>query len=207
MSEQLEPKNQPEKPQETPRPEQKQDGKSPPRNSKKFLFFYAITLFLVAAVLILFSYLIEARNSNRTLNEFSQQQSSDVMSAMQKVEQMQEENQRLKKEVTTLTEALDQNLDELEEARENLLDTQQKQAQAVRRTEDLEEELSRQQEALTLLWSLERNYLLGYYGTCQNLVSTIEENHYEEYFSQENPANPAATPPLERYRTIKENLS
>ncbi len=171
-----------------------------PRRSRRFLVFYMITLFLAAAVLILLSYLVEARNANQSLTAFSQEQQGNVRSAMEKVQQMQEENARLLEENEQLTQQVQETRSALGRA-EQRLGTRQRALAAA------EETLAAQERALSRLWWLERCWQRGEQEACRQLLTEMEAAGDRALLPAENPVDPEADSPRTRYDTILENFN
>ena len=88
-----------------------EEDSSPARRSsqdRSFLFLYAIALFAVAAALIFLSYLSSAQHNRQEEYDAIQAKQADFsVSAMQNIEGLQKENQRLLQEADELKVAIE----------------------------------------------------------------------------------------------------
>jgi len=169
------------------------------RKSKKFLVIYAAMLFLAAAVLILLSYLMEARNQNQSLTATNQEHQGTIRSALQKVEQMQEENVGLQEENAELRATLTELTRDRNLTRQRL-DTRDRQLA------DLEEESNARQAALTRLWWLEHCWQEGDEDGAEAVLSAMETAGDPQHLPTENPLDPEGESPRARFEALKEKL-
>lgn len=167
--------------------------------NRKFLVFYVVTLFLAAAVLILLSYLVEARNANQSLTASNQEQQGTVQSALEKVQQIQQENQQLQQRSAQLESQLQETRSQRNRAQQSLSTRERALRQA-------RQSLDRQQQALTRFWWLERCWSRGSRSDAREILDEMERAGDRALLPGENPLDPAAESPQARYDTIYENL-
>ena len=160
----------------------------PPRNKQQSVLIYLVILFAAACLLMALSYFMQRRTSDATIEGLRGQS----VSAMQSVEDIQEENETLKPQVADLEEQLEEaqrELDGLQTLTENL--------------PVMQEQLTK---AMDLFWQIDEAYVLGRYSLCRELIQEIQDAGLVDYLPKESITDNGRFSPSGRYQEIYEAL-
>ncbi|MCC2258503.1 hypothetical protein AAAT94_14395 [Intestinimonas aquisgranensis] len=160
----------------------------PPRNKQQSVLIYLVILFAAAFLLMALSYFMQRRTSDATIEGLRGQS----VSAMQSVEDIQEENETLKQQVADLEEQLEEAQRELD-GMQDTLDTL-----TVR-----EEKLI---QAMDLFWQIDEAYVRGRYSLCRTLIAQMEDttqgSALKESLPTETTTDTDRFSPADRYQEI-----
>lgn len=186
--------------QSTP-PKQSQPGRrsSQQKNRQRSVIFYIAILFVAAFILLFLSFMMERRQNAANLDDLNQSLTGlkDSVSAMQKVEQLYEENASLKERV----DELEKQLAEANEQLDVLPDIISHQEQVLENTK----------EAMDWFWQIDEAYVRGRYTLCRNLIQVMEDNSngatpLKEYLPTESYTDNDRFSPADRYQEIYDAL-
>ena len=140
-----------------------------PKQTHSVISYIAI-LFAAAFLLLLLSYLMQQRNNAEVISGLT-----DSVSAMQTLDNLVQENQQLREDVTALEENSNTQQQALDaaNAREELLQKEN-------------EDLRKQVEALDYLREIQRLYALQYYRKAREVISEFEESGLIPYLPTQN---------------------
>ena len=127
----------------------------PAPNRNKALMTYIAILFGVAFVLVLFSFLMQQKDSRQTISELNQ----NANNALSRAEQLQDDNRELTEECQTLQAQLEQSRTDFKTAEDKIQELEQKYAALQESYQSLEEQngaKDRQVEAYELLLKAQR---------------------------------------------------
>lgn len=146
----------------------KAEKSTPPKNNKKFLVIYSIALFLFAGVLIVLSYLSQAKvaaNTNQIREDLKllTEKTDDVSVGVQtRLEQVSAKNDDLEKANASLTEE--------NEALKKQVETLQPSA--------------KQAQAAEYMWQIVKAHEDGKEKDCKKLIESLNSNGLREFLSQ-----------------------
>ena len=155
----------------------------PPRNKQQSVLIYLVILFAAAFLLMALSYFMQRRTSDATIEGLRGQS----VSAMQSVEDIQEENETLKQQVADLEEQLE--LEGLQTLTENLT--------------VMQEQLTK---AMDLFWQIDEAYVRGRWTLCRELIERMEDvsagSALKESLPRESTTDNERFSPADRYQEI-----
>ena len=128
-----------------------------PRSKQQSVLIYLVILFAAAFLLMALSYLMQRRTSDATIAGLR----GESVSAMQSIEDIQEENETLKRQVADQEARL--------EAAQKEADDAQTQADALTEAQD------RLTRAMDLFWQIDEAYVRGRYSLCRTLIAQMED--------------------------------
>ena len=177
-----------------------------PTRSPRSVFQYIAILFAAAFVLLLFTLLVEKRQNER-LQQVNQDQLQQNNSAVQTLQGLMEENERLKTQVAQLEASLEE-----EAAARTQLETRWNElAQA---KDSLEETSQWALKAMDLFWQIDEAYVRGRYTLCRELIEQMESPETEPaagilrlYLPEENLSGTGRPSPTQRYQEIVEQVT
>ena len=163
------------------------EHEKPPRARRQSVLLYLVILFAAAFVLMAWSFLMQQRSSNQTIQDLR-----ESVTAMQSAGDIREENAALKEQVADL-EA------QLEEAQRELEGLQ-----------TLTENLTVMQEQLTkamdLFWQIDEAYVRGRWTLCRELIERMEDvsagSALKESLPRESTTDNERFSPADRYQEI-----
>ena len=160
----------------------------PPRKKQQSVLIYLVILFAAAFLLMALSYFMQRRTSDATIEGLRGQS----VSAMQSVEDIQEENETLKQQVADLEEQLEEaqrELDGMQDTLDNLTVREEKLIQA-----------------MDLFWQIDEAYVRGRYTLCRTLIAQMEDatqgSALKEYLPTETTTDTDRFSPADRYQEI-----
>ena len=152
------------------------------------VLIYLVILFAAAFLLMALSYFMQRRTSDATIAGLR----GESVSAMQSIEDIQEENEALKQQVADLEARLEEAQKEADGA----------QAQADGLTE-AQERLTR---AMDLFWQIDEAYVRGRYSLCRTLIAQMEDttqgSALKESLPTETTTDTDRFSPADRYQEI-----
>lgn len=128
-----------------------------PRSKQQSVLIYLVILFAAAFLLMALSYFMQRRTSDATIEGLRGQS----VTAMQSIEDIQEENETLKQQLADLEARLEQAQKEADDA--------QVQADALTEAQD------RLTRAMDLFWQIDEAYVRGRYTLCRQLIAQMED--------------------------------
>lgn len=190
-------KKSPETPQEgtqKPQPERR------PRTSPQFrrqqaALRYITILFAAAFVLLLFTYLMERRQTDVILQE-NQEQIEDLqqsVSAVQSLKNLYAENDALKEEIR----ALKKELDTLSKEKQTL-------SVYVTSTEEQRQNAELGLQAMDWFWQINEAYVRGRYSLCRSLIESLDEANLTQYLPRQSITDNERFSPYDRLAEIRE---
>ena len=156
------------------------------RHSRRSVFQYLAILFAAAFLLLLLAYVMQQRVERAQDQIDDLQASSD--SALQTLENIIAERDKLKEE----NEALSGDLQQAWQ------DVQQAQAQL--------EEQERSLQAMDWFWQIDEAYVLGRYSLCRELIQEIQDAGLVDYLPKESITDNGRFSPSGRYQEIYDAL-
>jgi DNA repair exonuclease SbcCD ATPase subunit len=168
----------------------------PPRASRTrrrqtFVFQYLLILFVAAFVLLLFTLLMERRNSAEQIDSLQRS-----VSASQTLENLLAENASLKEQAAQMTQQLEQ-LEQLE-----------RQASALEsEAERLAAELEQTKRAMDLFWQIDEAYVRGRFSLCRSLIQRLEEQSLAQSLPAQSTTDNERFSPADRYAEIVKAVS
>ena len=186
----------------TPEQESKPEPEKKPEHShkhrQKSVFQYITILFAAAFVLLLYTFMMERRQ-----NDILQQQSNDKLnqlqqqsiSAVQSLDNLYKENEKLKQSVDYLQEQVAQ----LEQEKLKL-------DQDLAAAQDTNQWQQRSAEAMDWFWQVDEAYVRGKYTLCRTLMRHLEDtgdgDPLKNYLPQESATKNGRFSPYDRYEEI-----
>ncbi|NBI08699.1 hypothetical protein D1641_01520 [Colidextribacter sp. OB.20] len=165
------------------------------RRRQRSVFQYITILFAAALVLLLYTFMMERR-------QFEQQQQQDKadisdlqqqsVSAVQRLEGLLTENERLKQQVQDLQadqSKLEDNISILED-----------------QTIQLQEQLTQVSQAMDWFWQINEAYARGRNALCKELITSMEAAGLQEHLPRENTTDTDRFSPYDRYMEIRDKI-
>jgi LPS O-antigen subunit length determinant protein (WzzB/FepE family) len=181
------------------------DSNTGTRKDKRFLMFYAVSLFSAALILVVLSFLIQQRNSEKLITEFkSSEQLSELTLA-----QLKQENADLKVTVSELEEKLASANEDLSKSLDTGSALKDKLSNSEKSGAELREALDEtalSQQAMILLTQLQRSYYSDDITASRDIVSVMEQEGFAELLPDASTDSFSSVPPSDIYAEIKEAL-
>lgn len=196
MSEEKQPLSPAPEQESKPEPEKKPEHSH--KHRQKSVFQYITILFAAAFVLLLYTFMMERRQ-----NDILQQQSNDKLnqlqqqsiSAVQSLDNLYKENEKLKQSVDYLQEQVAQ----LEQEKLKL-------DQDLAAAQDTNQWQQRSAEAMDWFWQVDEAYVRGKYSLCRTLMRHLEDtgdgDPLKNYLPQESATKNGRFSPYHRYEEI-----
>ena len=196
MSEEKQPLSPAPEQESKPEPEKKPEHSH--KHRQKSVFQYITILFAAAFVLLLYTFMMERRQ-----NDILQQQSNDKLnqlqqqsiSAVQSLDNLYKENEKLK-----------QSVDYLEEQVAQLEQEKLKLDQDLAAAQDTNQWQQRSAEAMDWFWQVDEAYVRGKYALCRTLMRHLEDtgdgDPLKNYLPQESATKNGRFSPYHRYEEI-----
>ena len=196
MSEEKQPLSPAPEQESKPEPEKKPEHSH--KHRQKSVFQYITILFAAAFVLLLYTFMMERRQ-----NDILQQQSNDKLnqlqqqsvSAVQSLDNLYKENEKLK-----------QSVDYLEEQVAQLEQEKLKLDQDLAAAQDTNQWQQRSAEAMDWFWQVDEAYVRGKYSLCRTLMRHLEDtgdgDPRKNYLPQESATKNGRFSPYDRYEEI-----
>ena len=196
MSEEKQPLSPAPEQESKPEPEKKPEHSH--KHRQKSVFQYITILFAAAFVLLLYTFMMERRQ-----NDILQQQSNDKLnqlqqqsvSAVQSLDNLYKENEKLK-----------QSVDYLEEQVAQLEQEKLKLDQDLAAAQDTNQWQQRSAEAMDWFWQVDEAYVRGKYALCRTLMRHLEDtgdgDPLKNYLPQESATKNGRFSPYDRYEEI-----
>lgn len=185
-------------PEQESRPEPEKKPEHSHKHRQKSVFQYITILFAAAFVLLLYTFMMERRQ-----NDILQQQSNDKLnqlqqqsiSAVQSLDNLYKENEKLKQSVDYLQEQVAQ----LEQEKLKL-------DQDLAAAQDTNQWQQRSAEAMDWFWQVDEAYVRGKYTLCRTLMRHLEDtgdgDPLKNYLPQESATKNGRFSPYHRYEEI-----
>lgn len=196
MSEEKQPLSPAPEQESKPEPEKKPEHSH--KHRQKSVFQYITILFAAAFVLLLYTFMMERRQ-----NDILQQQSNDKLnqlqqqsvSAVQSLDNLYKENEKLK-----------QSVDYLEEQVAQLEQEKLKLDQDLAAAQDTNQWQQHSAEAMDWFWQVDEAYVRGKYSLCRTLMRHLEDtgdgDPLKNYLPQESATKNGRFSPYDRYEEI-----
>lgn len=159
------------------------------------VFQYIAILFAAAFVLLLFTSMMERRQFE-ALQQENQEQiddlQQDTITAVNSLNSLYAENDKLKEQVAELEQQLEQQTQSYQSGQATLLQQQ----------EDLEKSL----QAMDWFWQIDEAYVRGRYSLCRSLIQNLESTGLVEYLPKESTTANDRFSPYDRFQEIYETL-
>lgn len=196
MSEEKQPLSPAPEQESKPEPEKKPEHSH--KHRQKSVFQYITILFAAAFVLLLYTFMMERRQNdilqqqfNDKLNQLQQQS----VSAVQSLDNLYKENEKLK-----------QSVDYLEEQVAQLEQEKLKLDQDLAAAQDTNQWQQRSAEAMDWFWQVDEAYVRGKYSLCRTLMRHLEDtgdgDPLKNYLPQESATKNGRFSPYDRYEEI-----
>lgn len=174
-------------PQDQPRPGSER------RHKKPSVMVYLVILFAAAFLLMAWSYFIQQRSNQEAISDLE----ASANSAVQRLENVFQENENLKAQVAELEE-------ELSDAQAQVAEL----SGAVSQQERLLEQTCL---ALDYFWQIDEAYVRGRYTLCRKLIEAMEDSSHgeaplKEYLPTESGTDTDRFSPAQRYQEIYDEL-
>lgn len=153
---------------------------------------YLVVLFVVAFMLLLIAYFQQQRQNSEATDDAMKQSAS----ALQSIQNLLEENEKLREEVTGLEERVDQ-LARENSSLESSLQTYADQADAV----------GRQLTAMDYFWRIQRLYSRGSRKAALDLAKEFEATGLSPELPRTNYSDVEGTSPYEQYQALLDALN
>ena len=176
---------------------QRQADRTKP-NHKRSLMSYLLVLFAAALVLLLFAYLMQQRSTSEEMLDGIQQS----ISATQSVQQVYEENGRLKEE----RHALDDQIAQLEDQIRLMQDKIERQEKENQSLQKQTTDLQKSNQAMDWFWQIDEAYVRGRYNLCKELVTQLNAAGLTEYLPRISITDNGRFSPYDRYLEIYDAL-
>ena len=185
-------------PEQDSKPEPEKKPEHSHKHRQKSVFQYITILFAAAFVLLLYTFMMERRQ-----NDILQQQSNDKLnqlqqqsgSAVQSLDNLYKENEKLK-----------QSVDYLEEQVAQLEQEKLKLDQDLAAAQDTNQWQQRSAEAMDWFWQVDEAYVRGKYSLCRTLMRHLEDtgdgDPLKNYLPQESATKNGRFSPYDRYEEI-----
>lgn len=183
MAEFKKPSAEPESPPSPPPEHNKPDPSANHGQQKRHersVFQYITILFAAAFVLMLFTFLMERRANLQQIDDLQK----NSLSATQRLEDIIDQRDQLKKDKQQLSDQLSQAQWES------------------RKAEDTIETQSNALQAMDWFWRIQRQYSRGYITAARELASGFEDTGLPAYLPEESYADPEAPSPKEQYQEL-----
>ena len=164
------------------------------RRNRNSVFQYIAILFAAAFVLLLFTFVME-RRQHELLQAENQEQIEDLqqsVTAVQSLQNLYDENARLKDQVAELEEQLQQ----------STLEGQSEKTSLLLQIEANEKGL----QAMDWFWQIDEAYVRGRYSLCRSLIQNLEGAGLASYLPKESITDNERVSPYDRYLEIKDRL-
>ena len=148
---------------------------------------YLAILFAAAFLLLLVTMIMERRQSEAHIGSLQQN-----ISALQSLQNLHDEKDRLTKENQQLQDRLEDALEQLDQA---LVDSSL-----------YKQQLERTAAAMDWFWQIDEAYIRGSYVLCRSLIESLERAGLEEYLPADSVTDNGRYSPADRYREIRERL-
>lgn len=175
-------------PQEQPRPGPEK------RHKKPSVMVYLVVLFAAAFLLMAWSYFIQQRSNQEAISDLEESSNS----AVQRLENVLQENEDLKARVAELEEQLS----EAQEQLDALPDVISQQEYLLEQT----------CQAMDYFWQINEAYVRGRYGLCRELIQAMEDvsdgkTALKEYLPTQSTTDTDRFSPADRYQEIYDALN
>lgn len=164
------------------------------RRNRNSVFQYIAILFAAAFVLLLFTFVME-RRQHELLQAENQEQIEDLqqsVTAVQSLQNLYDENARLKEQVAELEEQLQQ----------STLEGQSEKTSLLLQIEANEKGL----QAMDWFWQIDEAYVRGRYSLCRSLIQNLEGAGLASYLPKESITDNERFSPYDRYLEIRDRL-
>ena len=175
-----------------------QTQNDPPKNQQhkrqRSVFQYIAILFAAAFVLLLLNYVMD-RRQYELIQDQNQAQINDLLqsaTAVQSLQNLNDENAALKDQVKDLQERLDRAESRLEDL--------------TGQVSDLEEALSKTSQAMDWFWQIDEAYVRGRWSLCRQLIESLNEAGLVQWLPTESTTDNERFSPYDRYQEIYEAL-
>ena len=155
---------------------------------KNAVLLYLVILFAAAFLLLLLSYFMQQRTNQERYDDLQQTSNS----AVQTLDNMLQENEDLKNQVSELEAANEALHGQLQDSRVELAEEQESSQQALT--------------AMDWFWRIQRQYSRGYHTKARELIAAFEATGLHQYLPPEPRPGPEGPPPLQQYRDILDLL-
>lgn len=179
----------------TPPAEERPLTKGQQKRRQNSVFQYIAILFAAAFVLLLFTSMMERRQFEALQRENQEQiddLQQDSITAVNSLNGLYKENDKLKEQVAELEEQLQQQTQLYQSKQETLLQNQ----------ESLEKSL----QAMDWFWQIDEAYARGRYSLCRSLIRNLESAGLVEYLPRESTTANDRFSPYDRFQEIYEIL-
>ena len=175
----------------------RQTGRTRP-NCKRSVTSYLLILFAAALVLLLFAYLMQQRSASEEMLNGIQQS----ISATKSVQEVYEENGRLKDEIHTMEDQVSQLQDQIR-LMQDKIERQDKEIQSLQqKTTDLQ----KSNQAMDWFWQIDEAYVRSRYNLCKELITRLNAAGLTEYLPRISITDNGRFSPYDRYLEIYDAL-
>lgn len=157
------------------------------RSRRNSVFQYIAVMFMAAFVLLLFTFLMERRQSQQQIDDLKQS-----VSAYQTLQGLMDDNSQLREEVDRLNRQV------------QTLEDQMTAAQA--KQTELEGKLQEQEktiQAMHWFWQINEASARGRVALCRQLINSLEDANLQNYLPKENITDTDRFSPYDRYQEIR----
>lgn len=166
---------------------ERRSGRAQQRRRQNSVFRYIAILFAAAFVLLLFTFMMEQRQSQQQIDNLKQS-----ASAVQTLQDLMTSNQELQEQVRELQS-------QVEDLRQKNSQLEQNKAAAQQETAEREKSI----QALDWFWQIDEAYVRGKYTLCRNLIQSLEEANLQDTLPKESITDNDRFSPYDRYMEIR----
>ena len=161
--------------------------KAQQRKRRRSVFRYIGVLFMAAFILLLYTFMMERRQSQQQIDDLKQS-----ASAVQTLQGLMTSNEELKDQVEDLQR-------QAEELQQKISQLEQERAAAQQETAEGERSI----QALDWFWQINEAYVRGRYTLCRKLIQSLEEANLQDTLPKESITDNERFSPYDRYMEIR----
>lgn len=177
-------------------PQRRADRTKP--NCKRSVTSYLLILFAAALVLMLFAYLMQQRSTSEEMLNGIQQS----ISATKSVQEVYEENGRLKDDIHALNDQITQLQDQIR-LMQDKIERQDKENQGLLQQST---DLQKSNQAMDWFWQIDEAYVRSRYNLCKELITRLNAAGLTEYLPRISITDNGRFSPYDRYLEIYDAL-
>ena len=160
------------------------------RRRRNSVFQYIAIMFMAAFALLLFTFLMERRQSQQQIDDLKQS-----ASAYQTLQGLMEENSQLKQDA-------DQLHSQIQDLEDQLLAAQSQQSEIQAQVQEQEKVV----QAMHWFWQINDASIRGRIALCRQLITAMEEAKLQNYLPRENITGTDRFSPYDRYQEIRDRI-
>lgn len=175
--------------------EEKKMTRSQQRRRQRSVFQYLAILFAAAFLLLMFTFAMEKRQFE-AIQEENQEQIDDLqqssVNAVDSLNRLLKENERLKEQVAVLEDQLNQQTQTHQSEKTSLLQTIEAREKALK--------------AMDWFWQINEAYVRGRYALCRELIEQLDTAQLTEFLPKQSTTENERFSPYDRLAEIREAI-